>query len=122
MEKRPWSKATEAADLRTGDIGLAPLPDDPYTRGKCGFKILQYQAAGLPVVASPVGVNAQYVREGVTGFLARDGPQWVDRLRTLIENPALRATLGQCGQGDVERFDVSVLGAQFCQLIAECLG
>ncbi len=122
VEKRPWSKETEAADLSTGDIGLAPLPDDPYTRGKCGFKILQYQAAGLPVVASPVGVNAQYVREGVTGFLARDGPQWVDRLRTLIENPELRATLGQCGQGEVERFDVSVLGAQFCRLIAECLG
>jgi glycosyltransferase involved in cell wall biosynthesis len=122
VEKRRWSKDTEAADLSTSDIGLAPLPDDRFARGKCGFKILQYQAAGLPVVASPVGVNAQYVRDGVTGFLAQNGAQWIDRLRTLIENPGLRVNLGQCGQSDVERFDVRVIGERFCRLIAECLG
>jgi len=122
VEKHRWSRETEARDLMTSDIGLAPLPDDPFTRGKCGFKILQYRAAGLPVVASPVGVNAQYVQQDVTGFLARDLPQWVDRLRALVENPELRTTLGRYGQREVERFDVSVIGEQFCRLITECLG
>jgi glycosyltransferase involved in cell wall biosynthesis len=122
VEQRNWSRGTEVADLVTSDIGLAPLADDPFARGKCGFKILQYQAAGLPVVASPVGVNAQYVRDGDTGFLARDSSQWVDRLSSLIENPGLRTTLGHAGQCEVERFDVSVVGESFCSLIAECLG
>ncbi|MEN6576470.1 MAG: glycosyltransferase family 4 protein [Phycisphaerales bacterium] len=121
MERCPWSGETEAADLMTSDIGLAPLPDDPFTRGKCGFKILQYQAAGLPVVASPVGVNAQYVRDGVTGFLARDPAQWVDRLGELIVNPEMRTTLGRAGRREVEAFDVSVIGNRLCTLIAECL-
>jgi glycosyltransferase involved in cell wall biosynthesis len=121
VERRPWSRETEVAYLLTGDIGLAPLTDDPYTRGKCAFKILQYQAAGLPVVASPVGVNEQYVRDGVTGFLVRDLSQWVDRLAALIENPDLRQTLGHAGRRDVEKFDVHVLGERFCRLILECL-
>ncbi len=121
VEKRPWSQDTEAAHLRAGDIGLAPLPDNRFTRGKCGFKILQYQAAGLPVVASPVGVNAQYVQDGATGFLASDATQWVNRLGVLIENPELRASLGRAGRRAVEAFDVPVIGDSFCRLIAECL-
>jgi len=122
VEQRPWSRETEVADLVTSDIGLAPLTDDPFTRGKCAFKILQYQAAGLPVVASPVGVNAQYVRDGVSGFLARDLAQWVDRLRTLVENAESRITLGRHGRRDVARFDINVIGEQLCRLIADCLG
>lgn len=121
-ERCRWSRETEAAHLTASDIGLAPLPDDPFTRGKCGYKILQYQAAGLPVVASPVGVNAQYVRDGVTGFLARDPAQWVDRLGELIVRPDLRTTLGRAGRREVEAFDVSVIGNRLCTLIAECLG
>jgi glycosyltransferase involved in cell wall biosynthesis len=121
VEKQPWSEQTEAADLAASDIGLAPLPDNPFTRGKCGFKILQYQAAGLPVVASPVGVNAQYVRDGVTGFLTQDAAQWVDRLRALIEDPELRAALGRAGRREVERFDVRVIGASLGKLVEDCL-
>ena len=97
VEKRNWSKQTEACDLMTSDIGLAPLPDNPFTRGKCGFKILQYQAAGLPVVASPVGVNGHYVRNGVTGFLAADPAQWIDRLSAHSEC-RLEKTHGAGGQ------------------------
>jgi len=121
VEKRLWSEPTAAADLASSDIGLAPLPDNPFTRGKCGFKILQYQAAGLPVVASPVGVNAQYVRDGGTGFLARDAAQWLDRLSTVVENRELRRALGCAGQRAVESFDVAVIGASFCRLIEESL-
>jgi glycosyltransferase involved in cell wall biosynthesis len=122
VERRPWSRQTEVTDLLSSDIGLAPLTDDPFTRGKCAFKILQYQAAGLPVVASPIGVNEQYVRDGVTGFLVRGLSQWVDRLAALIENPDLRLALGHAGRGDVEKFDVRVLGERFCHLILGCLG
>jgi glycosyltransferase involved in cell wall biosynthesis len=122
VEQRQWSRDTEVADLATSDIGLGPLADDPFTRGKCGFKILQYQAAGLPVVASPVGVNAQYVQDGTTGFLVRDAAQWVDKLSALIENPGLRTALGQAGRREVEKFDIRVIGARLCQLIERCLG
>lgn len=122
VEQHAWSRDTEVADLMTSDIGLAPLTDDPFTRGKCAFKILQYQAAGLPVVASPVGANAQYVRDGATGFLVQDLSQWVDRLSTLIENSQLRTALGRAGRRDVEKFDVNVIGHRLSTLILRCLG
>jgi glycosyltransferase involved in cell wall biosynthesis len=122
VEKRNWSEQTEASDLMTSDIGLAPLPDNPFTRGKCGFKILQYQAAGLPVVASPVGVNGDYVRNGVTGFLAADPAQWIDRLSVLIQDAGLRKRMGQAGRREVATFDEKIIGRRFCDLIAECLG
>ncbi len=67
VEKKAWSLETEAADLAACDIGLCPLPDDNFTRGKCGFKILQYFAAGLPVIASPVGINADFLMGGKRG-------------------------------------------------------
>ena len=122
VEQRPWSRETEVADLVTSDIGLAPLADDHFARGKCAFKILQYQAAGLPVAASPVGVNEQYVRDGTTGFLVRDLSQWVDRVAALIENPDLRMALGRAGRRDAEKFDVHVLGERLYRLLLECLG
>lgn len=121
VERHPWSRETEALDLITSDIGLAPLPDNPFTRGKCGFKILQYQAAGLPVVASPVGVNAEYVRDGTTGHTARDHRQWVEAIGKLIENPSHRKSMGQTGRRDVEAFDVRVLSDRFCTLITHYL-
>lgn len=122
VEKVAWSLEGEAAGLISCDIGLAPLPDNAFTRGKCGFKILQYQAAALSVVASPVGVNGDYVRDGVTGFLSTDPAQWIDRLSTLVQDADLRERMGRAGRRDVARFDERVIGTQFCDLIAECLG
>ena len=121
VEKHQWHKRTEALDLITSDIGLAPLPDDRFTRGKCGFKILQYAAAGLPVVASPVGVNAEYVRDGVTGFHAINTSQWVDKISKLIENPELRKRMGQEGYVQAQRFDLSTVGKQLYKLVERCL-
>jgi len=121
VEKHQWHKHTEVSDLITSDIGLAPLPDDRFTRGKCGFKILQYAAAGLPVVASPVGVNAEYVRDGVTGFHATNTSQWIDKISQLIENPELRKRMGQEGYVQVQRFDLSTVGNQLCKLVERCL-
>jgi len=121
VEKCFWSQDTRGADLATSDIGLAPLPDNRFTRGKCSFKVLEYSAAGLPVIASPVGTNSDYVRDNVTGFLVTDTRQWVDRITQLIESPQLRKKMGQEGRAFTQKFDVSVIGEQLTRLITDCL-
>jgi len=117
VEKCQWAKATEARDLATSDIGLAPLPDNRFTKGKCGFKILQYAAAGLPSVASPVGINSEYVRDSVTGFLAKDPSQWIKNLRKLIENPELRKKAGQAARSEVKNLDIKIIERKLAQYI-----
>lgn len=121
VEERRWSAQTRADDLATSDIGLAPLPDDPFTRGKCSFKVLEYSASGLPVVASPIGTNAQYVREGVTGFLCVQAGQWVERISRLIEDSSLRHAMGRAGVERAGEFDVHVIGRRLAKLIGGCL-
>lgn len=93
-ECRPWRPQTEADDVREFDIGLMPLPDDEWARGKCGLKALQYMALGIPPVVSPVGVNALIVRDGVNGFHARSEREWIDRIDILLRDAALRRALG----------------------------
>lgn len=122
VEKRAWSGQSQAADLASSDIGLAPLPENRFTRGKCGFKILQYAAAGLPVIASPVGVNADYVRDKITGRLASGKQQWVDMLAELIGSPTSRSEMGRNSLEAVERFDAGVIGERLASLIHRCLG
>jgi glycosyltransferase involved in cell wall biosynthesis len=75
-----------------------PLADEPYQRGKEGFKLKEYMAAGLPVVCSPVGFNRQLVEDGVVGFFARSEPEWVRQLERLVGDPELRRRLGQAGR------------------------
>jgi glycosyltransferase involved in cell wall biosynthesis len=94
----PWSEATEAADLATAQVGIAWTPDDDWSRGKCGLKVLQYMAAGLPVVANPVGVHFEMVRNGETGFLAETAEEWTAALRRLAAEPELRRRMGQAGR------------------------
>lgn len=93
-----WSPATEARIGRHVDVGIMPLVDDEFQRGKCGMKLLQYMAAGLPVVASPVGVNAGLVAPGVNGFLAATDADWEAALATLVASADLRRTLGLAGR------------------------
>ena len=121
VEKCRWSLSTQAYDLAMGDIGLSPLVDNRFTRGKCGFKILQYAAAGLAVVASPVGTNSEYVKDGTTGFLAADTQQWIDKLSRLIKDTELRKQMAQAGSAFVENFDISVIGQRLCELIYKYL-
>ncbi len=121
VEKHRWSEKTQVADLATSDIGLAPLPDDRFTKGKCGFKVLQYAAAGLPIIASPVGVNAEYVRDGVTGFFATSLSQWSDRITKLITDHDLRETMGQANQNMVQSFDVDIIGRGLVNVIVKTL-
>lgn len=106
-----WSAATEAAEIAASDVGIGWVPDDPWSRGKCGLKVLQYQAAGLPVVANPVGVQADFVRDGATGFLAETREQWVEAVRRLAADAGLRRRLGEAGRKQVEeRYGVAVGG------------
>ncbi|MFH1567346.1 MAG: glycosyltransferase family 4 protein [Gemmatimonadota bacterium] len=103
VECKAWQLEEEAADLGGFDIGLMPIADDPWTRGKGGYKLLQYMAAGLPVVASPVGINQQIVTDGVTGFWARDDGEWEARLGQLIADPDLRRAMGRRGREAAQR-------------------
>lgn len=97
-----WQAQTEARELAAGQIGISWLPDDPWSRGKCGLKVLQYQAAGLPVVANPVGVHCEMVRGGETGFLATAPDDWVTAIGALANDPALRKRMGSAGRQQVE--------------------
>ena len=119
VEKCHWSLEKQTIDLATSDIGLAPLPNNRFTRGKCGFKILQYQATHLPVVTSPVGVNAEYVTDGMTGYSASDNNQWVDRISELIENAKLRKQMANASQRHVEKLDVRVTGTKLHEILTK---
>ena len=101
-EERPWVEGREAADIAGFDIGIMPLADDPWSRGKCGYKLVQYLACGRPGVASPVGVNPAIVIDGVTGLLASTEDEWVAALDRLLDDAALRARLGAAGRAHVE--------------------
>lgn len=103
MSSEPWSEQTEVKALSGLDIGIMPLCDGPFERGKCGYKLVQYMACGLPVVASPVGVNTFLVEHGVNGFLAASTEEWEWALRTLARDPLLRNRMGRAGRTRVER-------------------
>ena len=98
----PWTEAGEATDIAAADVGVSWVPDDEWSRGKCGLKVLQYMAAGLPVVANPVGVQAELVRPGESGFLAHASREWVEALRVLGADPGLRRRMGEAGRRRVE--------------------
>jgi glycosyltransferase involved in cell wall biosynthesis len=117
LEKKQWSLDTQVPDLLSSDIGLAPLIDNKFTRGKCGFKILQYAAAGLPVITSPVGVNTQYVKDNISGFHAASISEWVEKLSVLIEDSELRKRMGKAAKQDVGKYDTDVIGKKLAELI-----
>ena len=103
VQPRGWSAATEARDLAAADIGLAWLPEHPFSDGKCGLKVLQYMAAGLPVVANPGGVHSAIVRHGETGWLVRTPGEFAAAVSRLAADPELRRRMGQAGRQRVER-------------------
>ena len=115
---RPWSSDTEAEELAAADIGISWLPDDQFSRGKCGLKVLQYMAAGLPVIANPVGVHPQMVVHGGSGLLASTPDEWADAVVRLAADPALRARMGRDGRHRVEQhYSVERWGPQFAGLL-----
>ena len=101
----PWTSEGEIAELSKMDIGLMPLRDDAWSRGKCGLKALLHMSLAEPVVCSPVGVNADIIENGRNGFLASSKEEWVGRLRELLDAPELRRRLGAAGRETViERY------------------
>jgi glycosyltransferase involved in cell wall biosynthesis len=118
VELRPWSEARETADLQDFDVGIMPLPDRPFERGKCGLKLLQYMASWKPTIASPVGANSGIVEHGKTGFLAETPAEWLAALRRLRADPALRERMGRAGRNRVESdYSLSVVGPQLAAMI-----
>ncbi len=98
----PWTLSDFIPTLATFDIGVYPLPDDPWTRGKSGYKVLEYMALGIPAVASPVGEVIHTIDPGVDGLLAATEEDWYIHLRRLLEHPELRETMGRAGRKKVE--------------------
>ena len=114
VEVREWDEARETSDLLEFDVGLMPLADDPWSRGKCGFKLIQYMASGVPLIASPVGVNRDLVKPGINGFFASEPQQWEDALERLVKDRVLCGSLGEAGRANVEReFCVQVTASRF---------
>jgi len=103
VARKEWSLEDEVDDVMSFQVGLMPLPDDPWTRGKCALKILQYFAASVPVVCSPVGTNLAVVENGRSGYFARTEDEWVARLDELLGDEAKRRRFGAAGRGMVER-------------------
>jgi len=98
-----WNKSTEVEDLCEVDIGIMPLPNDDWAKGKCGFKGLQYMSLGIPAVMSPVGVNNTIINDGINGYLANNNAEWVDIISKLIESKELREKIGKEGIVTVEQ-------------------
>lgn len=103
FEAKEWSESAEVGLLSQLDIGVMPLPDAPWERGKCGYKLVQYMACGLPVVASPVGVNSDIVTSGKNGYLASTSEEWTEALELLITDPVSRHQFGRMGRDKVEQ-------------------
>jgi len=119
-EKRRWSQAREAADLMDFDVGLMPIDDRPFARGKCGLKILQYQAAAVPVVGSPFGANLEIVRDGETGLLAEGAAAWEDAIVRVLSDPGLANRLGEAGRNSAAAdYSAARIGARLADHLIE---
>lgn len=117
IEGKPWKAETEVEDLQEFDIGIMPLPDNNWTKGKCGAKGLQYMGLGIPTIMSPVGVNAEIIEDGINGYLADNEDEWVRKLEKLVEFPEFRKRLGDAGRETVvERYSVEANKEKYLQL------
>jgi glycosyltransferase involved in cell wall biosynthesis len=123
IELRPWSEASEVSEIQRFDIGVMPLPDEPFERGKCGYKLIQYMACGKPVIASPVGVNRDIVQHGVNGFLAETESEWLNATRRLVDDPGLRARMGREGRRIAEvGYSLQATAQKVGQLLRDAAG
>jgi glycosyltransferase involved in cell wall biosynthesis len=118
VENEQWQLDREQANLSSFTIGIMPLTDTLWTRGKCGYKILQYMAAGIPVVASAVGANCDIVNHGEDGFLARNSDEWVQFISTLFKDSHMRKTFAERGRELVEKkYSLDQFAAAYIELM-----
>jgi len=123
VESITWRSSTEVEDLRPIGIGIMPLPENEWTKGKCGMKALQYMGLGIPTVCSPVGVNTEIIRDGENGFLAANDEQWTQKLTLLLHSPELRKKIGLAGRKTVEeRFSVAVQVPRVYEVLKSVVG
>jgi glycosyltransferase involved in cell wall biosynthesis len=115
----PWRKDTEIADLLSFHVGLMPLEDDLWAKGKCAFKALQYMALGVPALVSPVGMNTEVVQHGYNGFVCATPAEWEASLRQLLANTSLRQHLGAAARATIEqRYSVVANTSNFLNLFS----
>lgn len=118
-----WNKETELVELSSFDIGIMPLPDDEWAKGKCGLKGLQYMALEIPTIMSPVGVNTEIIQDGVNGYLATTEQEWFDKLSLLIESKGLREQVGKAGRKTVvEKYSVEANKQKYLGLLNQLIG
>lgn len=123
VENVPWSEASEVENILDCDVGVMPLLDSPWEQGKCGYKLIQYMACGLPVVASPVGVNCEIVEHERNGFLAHTPQEWEQALQALLLDAGLRQRMGHLGRSKVEEhYALQVTGPRLAKLIRQAAG
>lgn len=119
----PWKLADEVSLFNTCDIGVYPLADDDWSRGKCGFKAIQCMACGVPVVAAAVGVNREIISDGANGFLASTPAEWVDKLGRLLSDPDLRERMAAAGRRTIEeRYSLKVTAPQVAGVLSAAVG
>jgi len=122
VEIKKWSEETEIEMMLEFDVGIMPLSDDLWSQGKCGFKLIQYMACGLPVIASPVGVNNEIIEQGENGFLATSTDEWLQAFYALAKDVNLCKKMGQNGRMDFEKkYSLSVTAPKFINIIHELL-
>jgi glycosyltransferase involved in cell wall biosynthesis len=121
-EARPFSLESEIEDLRRIDIGIMPLPDNEWTRGKCAFKAIQYMALGIPTVSSPVGMASEIIEHNVNGLLANTPEEWFEALARLMRDADLRRRLAEEGRKTVEAYySLGVWAPRFASLLDQIL-
>jgi glycosyltransferase involved in cell wall biosynthesis len=123
LQEVPWTLADEVTLFNTCDIGVYPLTDDDWSRGKCGFKAIQCMACGVPVVAAAVGVNREIIVDGVNSFLASTPGEWVEKLGRLLSDAALRHRMADAGRKTIEeRYSLRVTAPRVAAVLSAAVG
>ena len=118
VERKPWRLEDEPGDIASFDVGIMPLPDNLWAWGKWGYKLIQYLATGVPVVASPVGLNLDIMREGWNGHFASAPEEWEPRITSLLSTPGVAKEMGERGRIDVEqRYSVRAYAGEYLRLL-----
>lgn len=117
-----WSEETEIKEIQKFDVGIMPLPDNAWERGKCGIKLIQYMACGKPIIGSPVGVNCEIIKHGINGFLAKNISDWKKYLLVLKKSKILRKKMGKCGRKIVEKkYCLQVTAPKLYKILLKCV-
>jgi glycosyltransferase involved in cell wall biosynthesis len=117
-----WSKENELQTLYSFDIGIMPLPNEPWVKGKCGFKLIQYMASGIASIGSNIGANKQIIEDGVNGYLAMEKEQWIQKISNLLEDKELRDQFSKAGRKTIENnYSIKSVLPDLIKYFNECL-